>query len=40
MSFDEAIRNNAAIVDADNSEKYLCFWNDGILAAYASFTEK
>ena len=34
MSYDEAVRNNSTLLNSDNKDNYLCFWEDDTLTAY------
>ena len=40
MCFDEAVRNNSPLLNSDNKDNYLCFWNDVTLVAYTSIIPK
>lgn len=40
VSFDEAIENKSPLLDVENADNYLCFWDDEILIAYISIYKK
>lgn len=34
MSFDEAVRNNSALLKEESKDNYLCFWKNNTLTSY------
>ncbi len=36
ITYEEAVKNQAAIIQSENANNYLCFWDDETLVAYTS----
>lgn len=40
MSFEEAVKTNSPLLNAENKDNYLCFWEKDTLTAYISIYKK
>lgn len=40
MSFEEAVKTNSPLLNAENKDNYLCFWENDILTAYINIYRK